>query len=151
LAPGCGRKGAKSAISLTVEIGAVKARCVRAFARSAKGAEFVSEPVSLESRPTVTVTIFSGPDLDGTIDVGARGYLGDSCDGDLILNEETAPILATFQDGELTHATIKLDRVAPEFDADNDGYRSAAFGGADCRDDAAVAYPGAQEVCDDGV
>ncbi|MBX5482434.1 MAG: putative metal-binding motif-containing protein, partial [Myxococcaceae bacterium] len=148
---GChGTPPSESALRVTVTIASgVKATCVTVYARPKDGAEQPGRRIPVEGRSELTVAIFRTRELQGTVEVGARGFVGDCDADDLPLNEESDPVEATFVDGEVVPVTVTLDKVPAAFDGDGDGWRAAAAHGLDCDDGQPAVHPGAAEACND--
>lgn len=146
--PGVDRS--RSALRVTVVIkDGVKAKCVQVFAKPAGGEEQRGSVIPLTDRAELTVAVFASPKLQGEVEVGARGLLGEDCSAaNLVLNEESDVVSATFKDGEVVPVTVALDRVPPSFDLDGDGWRASSAQGPDCHDDAANAFPEGVESAD---
>ncbi len=145
-----------AALSVTVKIGPrVKANCVRLWAQADGGKELATAAAPREDKDRLVFAVFRRNGLDGELTLGARGYLGESCDVEagLSLNEETAPLKATFPEAGIKSIELALDGVPAQFDLDEDGYRAEAHGGVDCHDTNAQVHPGQQQevACADGL
>ncbi len=147
----CSQTDGGGALGVTVRVGeAVKAECVRVWVRTQEGAEQVTGPIDREGRVTLEVAIYPTSQLQGDVQVGARGYLGPGCETAAVLNEESDAVNAVLSPTEVTRGTVMLEAVPAAFDKDGDGWRAGNAGGADCNDEDGSVYPGALEICSDG-
>jgi hypothetical protein len=96
---------------------------------------------------------FELSDRDVTSPTYRRGnYWGRGCPGPLFIpqvDSDAATVVDSFPFGErVADADPLPPSGCPGVDADGDGYLSTANGGADCDDNQALTFPGADEWCD---
>ncbi len=88
-------------------------------------------------------------DGDGFFDAACGGE--DCDDADAAVSPQAEEVCDNGRDDDCDGATDGDDADCGCADADGDGFADAACGGADCDDSDASVYPGAEEVCGDGV
>ena len=85
------------------------------------------------------------------------GFIGGQCDGDDCDDEDPAvhpgaeEICENTIDDDCDGFADTYDTDCGECDDDSDGYDDEACGGADCDDTDPDIYPGADEICDNGI
>ncbi len=138
-------QGPKSdpAIALTIEVPAQSpSTCVKVRVRSGEVTR-ESKPIRTEGTRPLQVAIAAGDGLGGTLTIVAQGWVGKGCEAPLLLNDETPPVVETFEAGKVKRITVVLAPPA-ELDHDDDGWRAGP--GLDCRDDAPQVNPARTEA-----
>ncbi len=140
---GCGKRSTQGGVTVVVNVAStVRATCVSVVAATTSGGAEQST-AKVPRKDTLRFGVASGGGLEGEVRFVARGWLGPDCSQ---LNAESAPQTYRFIAGRASD-TVTLEVTGALDDGDLDGYRAQQAGGTDCKDDAGMVHPDADELC----